>query len=1241
MDGYTVDAQKKSVTVAAGDNKIVFKYTRRNDLTYTANYLEKGTNKALQEADTVTDLTYGEEVMVQAAVIAGYTVDSDSKQITIDVDDNVVNFYYTRDESQTKDLSYTVEYYKDNVKTDTVKDTQTVQVLQPDTLPVTHTAPSNKYDGYKLEKIKVNDGEAQDTMPITVTNGDVIRVYYVKTTATYRVEYYKQFLGGDGYELVDDYEKEEAIGSLVKAEIKTYTGFNLNQYKTIETMANLKDGLVFRLYYDRKNLGYTVNCLDVENGESIHQEHSEGEFEFVVKAILWIEKISIPGYEYIGSYDEDITLDDLDANENVMNLSYKKRSDLRYTVNYVDEEGNVIADAKTVQNNTFGDIVTENALDIVGYVKPEPDSQTLKIGADETENVITFTYTKGKYNYRVEYYYNSTTPNTTISDKELYGTQVENISRPSTMIYKGAILALARVDGLPLTITTDEEANVIKLYYLPDEISDPNKDSNKNPDDGDGIPDKYQAKVIYKVVNGTWQGGGDAPKEFIYTWAEEENGNWKAGNIGNIKWDKDTPIPEPKSGYSDPKEGWSPELRGTNVLKGGETVEFVYRFVPDEASIVFNTNGGSEVDTMTGETDAAIADTTMPETTRTGFTFDGWYANADLTGEEVKALPTAFPAGMTTYYAKWTNRTDLSYTVNYLEQGTDKVLSEAKTVEGQTFQAEVTENAIDITGYDKADPTEATITIGVENNVINFYYTKRTDLSYTVKYVDETGKEVASAKTVTGQTFGEKVTEAAIAVENYTVVGDASKALTISADETENVITFQYAKDEIGTDPKNPDKPDGIADKYQVTVTYEATNGTVSLGTAVVTLLDENGKPAENGTGYLAQDQIPAAAANEGYNEASKTWTPEAPETTTAITEARTFKVTWDKGSYGYTVNYHYDGIVETSSAEGIFGTEIPYATTSPKEYNGSNYMLERVEGEGRTIGVDSAQNVVDVYYTLDSIGAGEDPNQPDGIPDKYQVTVTYVAEHGTVAFGTAVVTLLDENGRPAENGTGYLKEGQIPAATPDKGYNGRTEKWSPEEPTTSLAITESREFKVTWSRVTPAATTDPTPDPTPTPDPDPTPDPTPTPDPDPTPAPAPEPVPPTPTPEETTAPAPVPGGVVPGAPAGAGADDGAAAVVAVSDEEVPLANIDLGDGDGEEPVGVEELVGVEDEEVPLLFEDLHDCCILHFLEMLIATFLLVWYTHNSKKRQNRVFELREQLAVEQTNRGAGIQNRR
>ena len=65
------------------------------------------------------------------------------------------------------------------------------------------------------------------------------------------------------------------------------------------------------------------------------------------------------------------------------------------------------------------------------------------------------------------------------------------------------------------------------------------------------------------------------------------------------------------------------------------------------------------------------------------------------------------------------------YTVRYLEKDTNKELHEAKRVENQPLGTEVTESAVDISGYDQVAPTQVSITISAdsEKNVITFYYT--------------------------------------------------------------------------------------------------------------------------------------------------------------------------------------------------------------------------------------------------------------------------------------------------------------------------------------------------------------------------------------------------------------------------------------------------------------------------------------------------------------------------------------
>lgn len=111
--------------------------------------------------------------------------------------------------------------------------------------------------------------------------------------------------------------------------------------------------------------------------------------------------------------------------------------------------------------------------------------------------------------------------------------------------------------------------------------------------------------------------------------------------------------------------------------------------------------------------------------------YDGFTFDESKTENKDATVPDNNNLIVKLYYAR---RNDLSYTVYYKEQGTEKELAGAKVVDGQTFGNVVTENAIDIDGYNKVNPTSADITITTGTNEHTFYYTKRTDLSYTVNY---------------------------------------------------------------------------------------------------------------------------------------------------------------------------------------------------------------------------------------------------------------------------------------------------------------------------------------------------------------------------------------------------------------------------------------------------------------------------------------------------------------------------
>ena len=96
---------------------------------------------------------------------------------TMPANDIEVTGTFAIDENVLKELSYTVEYYKDGIRqdADTEIEKVVVQILEPDTITVDKTKinTKDKYVGYKLEKTEPS------VIPDVINNGGTIKVYYI------------------------------------------------------------------------------------------------------------------------------------------------------------------------------------------------------------------------------------------------------------------------------------------------------------------------------------------------------------------------------------------------------------------------------------------------------------------------------------------------------------------------------------------------------------------------------------------------------------------------------------------------------------------------------------------------------------------------------------------------------------------------------------------------------------------------------------------------------------------------------------------------------------------------------------------------------------------------------------------------------------------------------------------------------------------------------------------------------
>ena len=141
-------------------------------------------------------------------------------------------------------------------------------------------------------------------------------------------------------------------------------------------------------------------------------------------------------------------------------------------------------------------------------------------------------------------------------------------------------------------------------------------------------------------------------------------------------------------------------------------------------------------------------------------------------------------------------RHDMSYIVRYVELvGNDEVeILDSKIVTNKTYNKTYEEEAKDAPdGYKLVSDKKQTITLDSDNKVLKFYYEKRNDMSYTVRYIDyDTNESIISDKVVKNKTYNEEIEEFAEYPYGYNLVSENVQKFKLDSDG--KVITFYYNK---------------------------------------------------------------------------------------------------------------------------------------------------------------------------------------------------------------------------------------------------------------------------------------------------------------------------------------------------------------------------------------------------------------------------------------------------------------
>ena len=455
------------IEVLDGTNEYTFYYTK-GLFNYTVEYYYDGV-KDDSKTDTIEAVYQDEITTYTDKVMDGYIIQKVVEiplKITADESTNIIKVYYITDNGQLKTLKYTVEYYKDNVKVedDTIEIQNTVQQLDPDTMTFNRNLINNndKYDGYKLSKTEPTE------VPDVVNDGDIIKVYYVKKNElSYTIHYKEEGTNETLHE--DKVVQNQTFGSFVEESAIDIPGYDKVNPSTanIEITRGINE---YTFYYKKANYNYTVeyyydNVIDNDKTDII-------EATYLDEIKTYIDKV-MTGYKFEKAEGLNLVIT---ANEdtNVIKVYYVTDPDQRKDISYIVEyyKDNVKVGEDTVEKSINVQVLEPDTITLDRNLINDNDKYDgYRLNHTEPANVpdvvndgdvIKVYYTKIKYPYRVEYYYDGvkedTATETGEADKDSVIESYENKPKEG--------YALDEVVRLPLVIS-DTNENVVKVYYYP------------------------------------------------------------------------------------------------------------------------------------------------------------------------------------------------------------------------------------------------------------------------------------------------------------------------------------------------------------------------------------------------------------------------------------------------------------------------------------------------------------------------------------------------------------------------------------------------------------------------------------------------------------------------------------------------------------------------------------------------------------------------------------------------------
>ena len=891
VDGRTYE-KEATVTIT-----VVPKYTQ------TIKYVFENDTKVAE--DNVQTVVKGNSTTaVTSPSIPGYKPSIEVVEATQLTGDKEITVKYVRDDEQTKNVTYTVEYYKDNVKDDTKTQSYTNPIWVNATEQQVKLSEINTTDkfgaGYKFEKTD------PATIPSTIADKGVIKVYYVADTFDYSVKY---VIEGTDTELVPGYTKSATFGTEVGADKKNIEGYTVVDADKKLTIGSDESQNILVIEYRANTYGYSVEYYYDGVKDESATENKTSQFNTIVNSYDPKEKT---GYKFEKTENLPLTIT-TDASKNVIKVYYVKDAsqtkNITYTVKYFKDGVEVTADeqkeTKQIWVNDTKAPVEKSAINTTDkYEGFSFDADTTGVIPDTIGNdgVIRVYYVSNEYEYTVEYYFDDVIDNSkTDTFKAKYNTQVNTYADKKEPGYK-----FERATA-PITITTDASKNVIRVYYVKDWF-------------------KYTINYYYDGVIDT-----------------SATINDKAAFGTTIKY-----TDKVKPGFKFVKADGSPLVISINEAANVINVHYQSNLYAYTVEYYYD----GIIDTEKTEKSAAKYNSVVNDYTDkcdTGYKF-----------EKVEGLPLTIATDesqnvIRVYYVKDESQTkNITYTVKYFKDGTE--VTEDQQTKTDTVWVNASSNmTVDKTAINTTDKyvgykldTSATGTIPdtvTDGDVINVYYVRddgqKKTVSYTVEYYKDGVKDDSKTETFTNNIW----------VNDNVQPVDATK---INVTDKFGA-GYKFEKTDPATIPatiadKGVIKVYYVAKEFKYTVKYvlEGTDTELTAGyTKSATYATEVGADKKNIEGYtvLNADEKLTIGSDESQN---------------------VLVIEYRANTYGYSVEYYYDGVKDESATlnkSAQFNTKVN--SYDPGEKTG--YKFEKTENIPLTITTDASKNVIKVYYVKDA----------------------------------------------------------------------------------------------------------------------------------------------------------------------------------------------------------------------------------------------------------------------------------